>query len=304
MKNEENKVQNPSKRKNPFTSTYEWLYGPRTATHYLTTEEAYFHRPRTWVVNIIWVIVLLAVVIYMNYNLDIVSYFGHVVQWADVGDYFSRLFNINWQLFFGYGAYSLKEGVVYQLYETFSIAFLATFLGAILAIPFGLLASHTLFGKWGSISEAILIVIRTIPELLLALFMVTFTGVNMVTGVLALGLHSIGMIGKLYCDQIEGTSQEPIEALDACGARKWQAIHLGVMPNVAPNFLSVALYRFDINVRSATIIGAVMGGDCGIGFSIMVDTGHPERLGAEILGVIILVIFTGAVSGLARKKLV
>jgi phosphonate transport system permease protein len=81
----------------------------------------------------------------------------------------------------------------------------------VLAIPFGILASHSLFGKWGGIFlRAILIVIRTIPELLLALFMVTFTGVNMVTGVLALGLHSIGMIGKLYCDQIEQESQEPL----------------------------------------------------------------------------------------------
>lgn len=293
-----------AKRNNPFASAYEWLHGPRKAVHYLSVDEAYFRRPRAWVVNVIWLVLLAAVVIYMNYSLDMASYFGAVVHWGDVADYFSRLFNINWELFFGYGAYALKEGVIYQLYETFAIAFLATLLGAILSIPFGILASHSLFGKWGGISEGILIVIRTIPELLLALFMVTFSGVNMVTGVLALGLHSIGMIGKLYCDQIEQESHDTLEALDACGAKKWQAIHLGIMPNVAPNFLSVALYRFDINVRSATIIGAVMGGDCGIGFSIMVDTGHPERLGAEILGVILLVVLTGSVSSLVRKKLV
>lgn len=299
--NTENTVE---KRKNPFVSAYEWLHGPRSAVHYLTVEEAYFRRPRAWVSNLIWVVLLAAVVVYMNYSLDMATYFGAVVHWADIGDYFSRLLNINWSLFFGYGSYAIKEGVLYQLYETFAIAFLATLLGGIIAIPFGLLASHSLFGKWGSISEGILIVIRTIPELLLALFMVSFSGVNMITGILALGLHSIGMIGKMYCDQIEGESHESIEALNACGAKKWQAIHLGVMPNVAPNFLSVALYRFDINVRSATIIGAVMGGDCGIGFSIMVDTGHPERLGAEILGVILLVILTGSVSSLVRKKLV
>jgi len=134
--------------------------------------------------------------------------------------------------------------------------------------------------------------------------MVGFSGVNVLTGILALGLHSIGMIGKLYADQIEACGKEPMEALASCGGKKMQSVHLGIMPNVVPNLLSVALYRFDINVRSATIIGAVVGGDCGIGFSIMTHIGHPELLGAEILGVIVLVLLTGVISSMIRKKLV
>lgn len=277
--------------------------------HFADPDEAYKKRPMGWFSILLAALALLCVLIYIHEDLDMTYYLNHMG--GNIGEGFRNigiLFDLSdssfWQFFFGFGEYSFTESVIYMILKTFGIAYIGTFVAAILALPFGLLASHKLFGKWAWISEIILIVIRTFPELVFAILLLRFSGYSFLSGVLVIGIHSIGMIGKLYADQIDGIEMGPLEGIYAGGASKWQAIHLGVIPQAMPGLLSVALYRFDINIRTATILGVVLGLEGGIGYYLSTQSTHYHLLGACIFGIVILVVGINLISSYLRKKLV
>ena len=95
---------------------------------------------------------------------------------------------------------------------------------------------------------------RTFPEILLALIFVVAIGPGAFAGVLAIAIHSIGMLGKLYSEVIESINMNVVEAMEANGANKIQIFFYGIMPQVIPEFLSYAIYRFEIDVRASTIL--------------------------------------------------
>lgn len=291
---------------NLVTKAWRWAFGTNHSEHFEGPEEALYHSPHRWILDVSFVIVLIAAILYMGLSLNLPAKFQVFPVWKDIAFDVNQLVNPDWDFFWGTGFYHWDEGVIYQIFQTFGIAFLGTLAASILALPFGLLASHKLFGKYAWFSEIFLICIRTFPELLLAILMVAFSGINPITGIIALGIHSVGMIGKLYAEEIDEINMEPLEALSAGGATTWQRIHLGVMPQFTPSLFSVALYRFDINIRTATILGVVVGADCGIGYSISVMSlgQHWNRLGACIIGVVILIIMIDLFSSWLRKKLV
>ncbi|MCI2110823.1 MAG: ABC transporter permease subunit [Bacilli bacterium] len=272
--------------------------------HFSSPEDAYRHQPYHWVITLLFVAALVCALIYMNDDLSmwkqLVNISNPRAAWSNI----EMLFTLDWDYFFGIGSYTFSEGVIYQIFVTFSMAFIGTLIASLLALPFGLLASRKLCGKWAWISEILLISIRTFPELIFAIILVKFTGLSAVSGILALGIHSIGMIGKLYGDQIDGIVMEPLESISACGGNAFQRVHLGVMPQVRPNLLSVALYRFDINVRTATILGVILLSEGGIGYSLSALRDHYHMMGSCILGVVILVVGIDLFSSWVRKKLV
>ena len=268
-------------------------------------EEAYAKRPLDWAVTLVFFLTLVSIILFFHFDLGMPSEYAYgggnpTEGWKNLG----MMFDIDWEFFFGFGSYSFEDSVIWFLIKTFGIAYIGTAVASLLAIPFGLFASHKLFGKAAWPFEIILIAIRTFPEIVFALILVKLSGFSFVSGVLVIGIHSIGMIGKLYADQIDGIKTEPIEGVLACGASKWQQIHLAVMPQVKPNLVSVALYRFDINVRTATILGVVLGVDGGIGYYLSTEQYNYHHLGACILGIVILVIGINLISSLLRKKLV
>ncbi len=297
-----------------FVNTKRFVFGTNANQHFENTSDAMFASPHKWLVDVFLIVVVVIVVLYMNADLNLLSWGSAGLSFnvtlaasgQTIWENISRLFNIDWQYFFGFGDYFFNEGVIYQLFQTFGIAYVGTLIAAIIGIPFGLLASHHLFKKGAYVSEIILILIRTLPEILLALLMVNFTGVSALTGVLALSIHSIGMIGKLYAEEIDELDTQPLEAISAAGGNMAQKIHLGIMPNFRPALLSVALYRFDINIRTTTILGVVVGSGCGIGFSLTNDASinNWNRLGADILGVVLFIILLDIISSWLRKKLV
>ncbi len=282
-------------------------FATKKATTYSSVGEAYKKRPYGWISNIFMVLALIFTMLYMHQDLGLSDQFkNNLPRWDSIGYMLGNLFNIDWSYFIGTGSYTFEQGVVYQLVQTFGIAFLGTFVASIIALPFGLFSSHKLFGKWAWPFEILLICIRTFPELLFGIILVSLTGINSFTGVLVLGIHSIGMIGKLYSEQVDDISMEPLEALNAAGANSIQRTQLAVMPQVIPNFLSVAIYRLDINLRTATILGVVVGDKCGIGFSLsyLANENQWSRLGACVLGIVILVVAVDALSSQLRKKLI
>ncbi len=115
-----------------------------------------------------------------------------------------------------------------------------------------------------AVSRSILNALRSIEPLIMAVVFVVWVGLGPFAGVMALALHTIAALGKLFSEQIEGISQGPIEAITATGANRLQVIVFGVIPQIVPLYIAYTLYRWDINVRMSTIIGFVGGG--GIGF--------------------------------------
>ena len=117
------------------------------------------------------------------------------------------------------------------------------------------------------LTRTVLNIIRSIEPMIWALIAVVWVGLGPFAGILALTIHSIAALGKLYSEAIENIDPGPIEAIQATGATKLQTIAYAVVPQMIPPFVSFTIYRWDINVRMSTIIGMVGGG--GIGFLLV-----------------------------------
>lgn len=139
--------------------------------------------------------------------------------------------------------------------------------GAILSLISFFLAPKQPFGIGGfiyALTRGVLNIIRSIEPLIMAVIFVVWVGLGPFAGVMALTLHTIAALGKLFSEQIEGISDGPIEAINATGANRLQMIVFAVIPQIVPLYIAYTLYRWDINVRMSTIIGFVGGG--GVGF--------------------------------------
>lgn len=189
--------------------------------------------------------------------------------------------------------------------ETLAIVVLATLLATVLSIPLALLAAAntTTHRPVRLATRALIVVARAIPDVVLAIVFVRVFGIGALTGVLAMGLHSIGMVAKMYADAIEQTDPGPAEAVQAGGATRLQRISAGVLPPVLPAFVAVALHRLDINLRVSVVLGFV--GVGGIGYAIAESLRVLDYQRGIALAVVVLVlcIIVELVSGAIRTVL-
>ncbi|MFK3614959.1 phosphonate ABC transporter, permease protein PhnE [Corynebacterium amycolatum] len=155
------------------------------------------------------------------------------------------------------------------LLDTLQIAFAATFLGAILAIPIGIMAaSNVVANKWvHGFFRVLIVIIRGIPELILAIIFVVISGLGPVAGTLALALGAVGLLSKLIADSLEETDTDVQEALRTTGATESQIFFAATVRQAIPSFIAHCLYLLDTNIRSATLLGVVGAG--GIGFQLL-----------------------------------
>lgn len=198
------------------------------------------------------------------------------------------------------------EDLLRSLLETLAIAILGTFISAVLCIPFAFMAARNMSKhRWvSSSSKVILSAIRVFPELILALLFIKAVGLGPFAGILALGFHSVGMLGKLIGEAIENMDFSATEALTASGANKIQTLWFAVVPQVLPAFMSYTLYRFEISVRSAAILGIVGAGGIGAPLIFALNGHSWDRVGIILLGIIIMVTMIDLISGAIRKRLV
>lgn len=272
--------------------------------HFTTIDEAYKARPKKWIYNLVFIVLLVGIVLYFSLDVDLFNHFRNP-NWGKLGKMLEGFLHPNFEYMFGFGElFDFSTSVIYQVIQTFAIAFVGTTISSLLSIPFGFLASRKIVGKYAIISETFLILIRTFPELLLGYIFIQVFGFGPVTGVAVLSIHSVGMIGKMYSEQIDLISNEPLEALDAVGATPFTRIQYGVVPQIAPNFANVILYRFDLNIRTASILGLVGAGGVGYPINVYSQNEHWSELAAVLYGVIILVIAVDLLSSFLRKKLV
>jgi phosphonate transport system permease protein len=218
---------------------------------------------------------------------------------------FEGLVDVKWDFFFGTGVYRFSEGVIYLTLQTIAIAFIGTLLGTIIAIPFGFLASASLMGKSvARVGDFLLTLIRVFPEIILALILVKGFGINALTGLLTIGLHSVGMIGKLFAESIDNMDRGPIEAIKSLGGTVVDQARHGILPQILAEFVSIALYRFDINVRSATVLGIIGAGGLGASLILASENWNWDILGTIMVAIIVMVLTIDFISNYLRKKLV
>ncbi|MFE5318556.1 phosphonate ABC transporter, permease protein PhnE [Paenibacillus sp. NPDC056579] len=198
------------------------------------------------------------------------------------------------------------EDLLRGLLETLAISILGTFISALLCIPFAFWAANNMSRfKWVSGSGKLLLsLIRTFPEIIMAIIFIKAVGPGAYAGVLALGLHSIGMLGKLYSEAIESLDLGPTEALVACGGNRLQVLWFAVIPQVLPYFLSFAMYRFEINVRSASTLGLVGAGGIGTPLVFALEARGWDRVSIILIGIIVMVTIIDYISAAIRKRLV
>jgi phosphonate transport system permease protein len=189
--------------------------------------------------------------------------------------------------------------------QTIDIALFGTLVGIVLAVPLSLLAAANVtpsrYAYWAA--RAVIGFTRAVPDLVWALLFVTAVGLGPFPGGLALGVHSVGMLGRLFAETIEQMDMAPIQALELTGARRLQVFSHGIVPTILPSLLGISLYRLDENIRSSLVLGFVGAG--GIGFQLLTDMNLFQYQDVSLLLIIIFVIVLGAerMSAALRERL-
>lgn len=155
-----------------------------------------------------------------------------------------------------------------SLLETLNIAAASTLIGGLAAVVLALLSTRGL-ARWPRLIplfRRVMDVLRALPEIVIALVLIFVLGGGPVPAMIAIALHTAGALGKLFSEVAENADLKPVEGLASVGAGWLQRMWLGVLPQVAPNFVSYALLRFEINIRASAILGFVGAG--GIGYDL------------------------------------
>ncbi|MFC4307034.1 phosphonate ABC transporter, permease protein PhnE [Cohnella boryungensis] len=256
----------------------------------------FYARPRTW-------LILAATAAVYVWAFSGIPFKGiKDTAWQITKAIFSGLFHPDWD----YVYLAEGEDLIRGLGETLAIALLGTAISVVLTIPFALWAARNLVKLriFSGMSTFMLSLIRTFPDIIMAIIFIKAVGPGAFAGVLTIGINSIGMLGKLNAEAIEELDMGPSEALQACGATRLQTIWHAIVPQAIPAYLSFALFRLEINIRSAAILGAVGAGGIGTPLIFAMEGRSWSRVGIILIGIILLVTVIDWISAKLRKRLI
>lgn len=190
-------------------------------------------------------------------------------------------------------------------WTTFQIATLGSLLGAVLALPFALLAARNLKAPVFAAHAArtVLSMFRAVHTLVFGLLLVGIVGLGPTAGILAIALHSMGTYGKLFAETIESLDMGAVDATRATGATSSQVFFLSVWPAVLPQLVSHHLYVWEFNIRDSTILGLIGAGGLGLLISEAVSLFQWSRLSTLLIVVIAMVMAFDAISRRIRERL-
>lgn len=207
-------------------------------------------------------------------------------------------------LMFAAPEWSKLPEALWQTWRSVAMAWLGTVLGILVATPLSLLAArgHGPAPVRGAL-RLLFAVIRAVPEIIIAIVILSVTGLTPLTGALALAVNGIGTLGKWGYEAIEGIGPGPVEAVRAAGGSGTQVLRWGVWPQVLPAFGSFWLYRFEINVRSSAVLGLI--GVGGIGDMLTSYTQYREwsTVGVLLIVVVVVTVAIDAASGALRRRI-
>jgi len=262
-------------------------------------------RRQQWLLGIVLLIVLTAISAWLGeVSLTLLwerlprfgSYFGRMVPelaWATLRDDLAYWYWNGWHW-------------LASLWQTLLIALYATMFGVVLAYVFSFLAARNLSpAPWVSVAaRRTLEVARTVPELVFAVLFVFAFGIGPLAGVLAIGLHSFGALGKLFGDVAENIDPEPLRGVRATGASWAQTMVYGATPQLAADYLSYGLLRLEINVRAASILRFVGAGGIGQDLYRAIKNFDHTDISAIALMLIIAVMLIDAICGWLRGRVI
>jgi phosphonate transport system permease protein len=190
------------------------------------------------------------------------------------------------------------------LVDTLAMSVAGTAIAVMLSLPLALLAARNTapHPMLYHLARGLLNVLRSIPELILGIVFVAAVGFGALPGVLALGLHSVGMVGKFFAEAIEHADPAPVEAARAAGLSPLQVVLHGTLPQVLPQLADTAVYRWEYNFRASTVMGMVGAG--GIGFELIgsLRIMQYREVSAILLVILAMVTLVDSFSGFLRKK--
>ena len=235
-----------------------------------------------------------------------------VIYWSLQGSEFSlrELFRGVPQIVYFFGRMVPPDWSVWDVLwrasmETLQTTIAGTFLGGLFAYPLGVLAASNWTPVWIHLPvKGIMAFIRSIPLLILALLFVSAVGLGPFPGVLAIAVHSVGVLGRFVAEEIESTDPRPLLALQGTGASSVQIIQHGLIPQVLPQMVAHLAIRFEMNLRDSTILGLVGAGGLGFYVFLYVKQFQWEKSGVLCLAIVLLVFAGEFVSWQIRKRLI
>ena len=193
--------------------------------------------------------------------------------------------------------------IAFATVETLAISWL----GTLLAVVAGLVLALPAAGYWGPLARMpvrfVLNVLRAIPELVWAALLVIAAGLGPFPGTLALALHTSGVLGRLFAESLENASPEPMAALQRNGVSAVPAFCYGTLPTIAPQLVSYTLYRWENNIRAASVLGVAGAGGLGQMLHFHLSLLQYPETGTILLAMILLVGLVDALSNLLRNRL-
>ena len=255
--------------------------------------------PRDWSRSIFNLIVWGGLVAALAWSFAPAEMYRFVNLFTDAGnmaDYASGFLHPNFKDL----DYYLEEVVL-----TVQIAVWGTTLAVIASVPLGILSSNNVVPWWVyQPVRRLMDAFRAINELVFAVLFVVAVGLGPFAGVMALFIHTTGILAKLFSEAVEAIDPRPVEGIRATGASKLQEVVYGIIPQVLPLWMSLSLYRFESNVRSATVLGIVGGGGIGMTFNETMRGFLYSQASAILIIVVITVSVLDMVSQHIRKRFI
>jgi phosphonate transport system permease protein len=212
-------------------------------------------------------------------------------------DLFERMWPFDWRFF---------PFVWTTLVETFHIATLGTILAILIALPLAFLAARNFTPspllRW--LAQLVFVSSRSVNSLIWALLFVAIFGPGALAGVLSIAVRSVGFVGKLFGEALEEVQRGPIEALVATGAPRTAILIKGYWPQAEPAFWSVALLRWDINIRESAVLGLVGAGGIGVALDAAMNNLYWDQVGLILAVIFAVVIATEVVTTAIRKRII
>ncbi len=191
------------------------------------------------------------------------------------------------------------------LLDTLAMSIAGTALAVLLSLPLALLAAPNTTPNWwiSRLVRLVLSALRSVPEIILGILFVAAVGFGALPGVLALALHSVGMVAKFYAEAIEHVDPKPLEAAVAAGASRLQVITHAVLPQVLPQLADITIYRWEYHFRASAVLGIVGAG--GIGFELMAALRliNYDQVAAILLTILACVLLVDGIGARLRKAL-
>lgn len=195
---------------------------------------------------------------------------------------------------------------VYKMLETLNIAIFSTIFGLAFGFLLSFLAARNLMpNPWvrGPVRR-LMELLRAFPEVVIAGFFLAILSLGPIPAIIAVSVHTVGALGKLFFEVVENADMRPDEGLKAAGGNWFERVWFGIVPQVMPNFMSYFLLRLEINVRASTIIGAVGGGGIGEPLRLSISQGHEAKTLAIVLLLLSTIIAVDQFSAWLRRRLV